>query len=153
MIVTSGTLIIWSLSRLDNGTRMPCRMGSTGVRALVWTASGMGHWKRLIKIPSDTACYYCINNMTYLIHVYYCVVVLVTVPVGLSTIMFPVDFATCYYSCYFIHYHGTCRLCYITWYLLHFMWWHTLHVHIYLALHAFGSCLSYRHYPRVCTSP
>ena len=41
--------------------------------------------------------------MTCLIHVYSCVVVLVTVPVGLSTIMFPVDFATlpdaCYTSC------------------------------------------------------
>ena len=34
-----GTLVIWSLSRLDNGTRMPCHMGSTRVRAPVGTAS------------------------------------------------------------------------------------------------------------------
>ena len=63
----------------------------------------MGHWKRLIKISGGTDCYYCINNMTCLIHVYYCVVVLVTVPDMLSTIMLPVDFATlpdtCYTSC------------------------------------------------------
>ena len=54
----------------------------------------MGHWKRLIKILGGTDCYYCINNMTCLIHVYYCVVVLVTIPDILSTIMLPVDFAT-----------------------------------------------------------
>ena len=62
----------------------------------------MGYWKRLIKIAGGTD-YYCINNMTCLIHVSYCVVVLVTVPVILSTIMLPVDFATlpdaCYTSC------------------------------------------------------
>ena len=44
----------------------------------------MGHWKRLIKIPGGTDCYYCINNMTCLIPVYYCIVVLVTVPDHLS---------------------------------------------------------------------
>ena len=49
------------------------RMGSTGVRAPVWTASGMGHWKRLIKIPGGTDCYYCINDLTCLIHVCYLV--------------------------------------------------------------------------------
>ena len=54
----------------------------------------MGHWKRLITIPGGTDCYYCINNMTCLIQVSYCVVVLVTVSVILSTIMLPVDFAT-----------------------------------------------------------
>ena len=54
----------------------------------------MGHWKRLITIPCGTDCYYCINNMTCLIHVSYYVVVLITVPVMLSTIMLPVDFAT-----------------------------------------------------------
>ena len=63
----------------------------------------MGHWKRLIKIPGGTDCYYCINNMTCLIHVYFCVVVLVTFPDMFSTIMLPVDFATlpnaCYTSC------------------------------------------------------
>jgi len=30
--VTSGTLVIWLLSRSDNGTRMPCYDGFTGVR-------------------------------------------------------------------------------------------------------------------------
>ena len=69
------------------------RMSSIGVRASVWIASVMEHWKRLIKIPGDTDCYYCINNMICLIHVYYCWVVLVTVPVILSTIIFSVDFA------------------------------------------------------------
>ena len=73
--MTSGTLVIWSFSRLDNGTRMPCRMGSTGVRAPVWTASGMGHWKRVIKIAGGTDCYYCINDMTCLVHICYLVIV------------------------------------------------------------------------------
>ena len=63
----------------------------------------MGHWKRLIKITGGTDCYYYINNMTCLIHVYYCVVVLVTIPDIFSTIMLSVDFATlpdtCYTSC------------------------------------------------------
>ena len=67
--MTTGTLVIWSLSHLDNGTHI--WMGLTGVRAPVWTASGMGHWKRLIKIPCGTDCYYCINNMTCPIHVSY----------------------------------------------------------------------------------
>ena len=63
----------------------------------------MGHWKRLIKISGGTDCYYCINNMTCLIHVSYCVVVIVTIPVILSIIVLPIDFATlsdaCYTSC------------------------------------------------------
>ena len=63
------------------------RMSSTGVRAAVWTASGMGHWKRLIKIPGGTDCDFLINNMTCLIHVCYCLDVLVTVPDHLSAIM------------------------------------------------------------------
>jgi len=33
--VTSGTLVIWSLSRLDNGTRMPYPDGSTGVQVIL----------------------------------------------------------------------------------------------------------------------
>jgi len=80
------------------------RMGSTGVRVPVWIASGMRHWKRLIKIPGGTDCYYCINNITCLIHVYYCFVVLVTVPDTLSTIMLHVYVVTlpgtCYTFCY-----------------------------------------------------
>jgi len=69
-------------------------MGSSGVRAPVWTASGMRYWKRLIKIPSGTECYYCINNMTCLIHVYYCSVVLITVSDILSTVMSPIYLVT-----------------------------------------------------------
>jgi len=46
--VTSETLVIWLLSLSDHGTLCHIRMGSSGVRALVWTASGMRHWKRLI---------------------------------------------------------------------------------------------------------
>jgi len=60
----------------------------------------MGHWKRLIKIPGDTDCYYCINNMTCLIHVYYCLVVLVTVRDKLSAILLPVYFVTLPGTCY-----------------------------------------------------
>ena len=63
----------------------------------------MGHWKILIKISGGTDCDYCINNMTYLIHVYSCLVVLVTVPDHLSSIMLHVYFVTlpdtCYTSC------------------------------------------------------
>ena len=51
----------------------------------------------MIIIPGGTDCYYYLKNMTCLIHVYYCVVVLVTVPIILSTIMLSVD--TCYTSC------------------------------------------------------
>ena len=77
--------LVWIMVPVDH-----VRMGSTGVRAPVGTASGMGHWKRLIKIPGGTDCYYCIKNMTCLIHIYYCIVVLVTVPEHLSVIMLPV---------------------------------------------------------------
>ena len=70
------------------------RMSSTGVRAPVWTASGMGHWKRLTKIPGGTDCDYCINNMTCLIHVYYCLDALVTVHDHLSAIMLHVHVVT-----------------------------------------------------------
>jgi len=66
----SGTLVIWSLSRSDNGIHSHVRMGSSGVRAPIWTASGMRHWKILI-ISGGTAWYYCINQMTRSIHVYY----------------------------------------------------------------------------------
>ena len=76
------------------------RMGSTGVRAPVWTASGMGHWKRLIIIPGGTDSYYWLKNMTCLIHVYYCLVVLVTVPDHLSAIMLHVYFVTLPGTCY-----------------------------------------------------
>jgi len=54
----------------------------------------MGHWKRLIKIPSATDCYYCIKNMTCLIYVSYCVDILVTVPDYLFAIMSPVYHVT-----------------------------------------------------------
>ena len=126
--MTSGTLVIWSLSRLDNGTRMPCPDGFDWSGAPVWTASGMGHWKRLIEIAGGTDCYYWINNMTCLwinnmtcpIYVFYCLVVLVTVPDHLAAISI---------------------LCYFTWYILHFLWWHTTHGYVYSALHIF--CFPY----------
>jgi len=41
----SGVLVIWLFSYLNNGTLMPCSMGSAAVRTLVWTNCGMGHWK------------------------------------------------------------------------------------------------------------
>jgi len=49
--------------------------------------SGMEHWKRLIKISCVTDYYYCINNITCLIHVYYYSVVPVIIPDILSFIM------------------------------------------------------------------
>ena len=35
-------------------------IGSARLRSPVWTASGMGHWKGMIKIINDTDCYYCV---------------------------------------------------------------------------------------------
>ena len=49
----------------------------------------MGHWRRLIKIPGGTDCYYCINHMTYSTHVSYCPFIFVPIPDMLSTIMSP----------------------------------------------------------------
>jgi len=100
--VTLGTLVIWSLSRSDHGTRMPCLDG------FVWSAgSDMNcQWyetlRRLIKIPDDTDYYYCINHMTCSTHVYYCPFIFVTIPDMLSTIMSPVYLITLSYICYFM---------------------------------------------------
>jgi len=69
------------------------QVGSTGVRALVWTVSGMRHWKRLIKISGDIDCYYYINNMPCLLHMYYCSV------------------KHCYIPWYFFYHHVTCISC------------------------------------------
>ena len=93
-MMTIGTLVIWSLSLLDMVPVCHVRMGSTGIRVLVWTASGMGHWKRLIKIPGGIDCYYCVNNITCPIHVYYCSVIPITIPDILSTIMSPEHLVT-----------------------------------------------------------
>ena len=75
------------------------RMDSTGMRAPVWTANGMGHCKRLIKISYGIDCYYCINIMTCLIHIYYCSIVLITISNILSTIMSPVYLVTLPNTC------------------------------------------------------
>ena len=79
------------------------RMGSTRMRAPKWAASGMGHWKRLIKISDGTDCYYCINNMTCSIYVYFYSVVHVTISNILFSIMSSVYLVTltdtCYTSC------------------------------------------------------
>ena len=75
-----GMLDIWSLSRSDHGTHMPCSDGFD------WSASSdkncqwYGTLKKLIKISDDNDCYYCINNTTYPIYVYYRSVKLVTIP-------------------------------------------------------------------------
>ena len=91
----------------------------------------MGHWKRLIKIPGDTDCYYCINDMTCLIHVCY----LVTVPDHLSAIMLHVY---CVYTALHIFYF----LC------LHIllMYKYTLH-YIYSVF-----CIPCRHHYCLCTT-
>ena len=98
--MTLGTLVIWPLSRSDNGTRIPCSDGLARVRAPVWTASGIGHWKRLIKIPDDTYCYYCINNMTCSIHIYYYPFILVSFSGILFTVMSHVNRVTLPDTCY-----------------------------------------------------
>ena len=128
------------------------RMGSTGVRASVWTASGMGHWKRLIKIAGGTDCYYCINNMTCLIHVFYYLVVHVPVPDHFAVIMLPVYVVTLPVSCY--TFCGGILLmymyiCYFAWYMLLFLWWHTTHV-----LHCIYSVfwIPCRHHYCICTT-
>ena len=107
--MTSRTPVIWSLSRSDNVTCSKVQIGSTRARAPVWTASGMGHWKRLIRIPGGTDCYYCLNDMTCLIHVCY----LVTGPENWSAIMLHVYLLLClvhvtlsvvaYYACSTLH--------------------------------------------------
>ena len=102
-MMTTGTLAIWSLSHSNHGTRMSYsdifgRSVGSGMNC-----RGMGYWKRLIKIPGGADCYYCINNLTCLIHVCYCLVVLVVISDILSIIMPLVYFATlpdtCYSSC------------------------------------------------------
>ena len=84
-MMASRMLVIWSLSYLDNGTRMPCPDGFDSSTGSSMNCQWYGIQKRLIKIPSGTDCYYCINNMTYLIHVYYCLVILVIRPDILPT--------------------------------------------------------------------
>jgi len=96
------------------------RMGSTGVRAPVWTASGIRHWKRLIKIPGGTDCYYCINDMTWLSCYMYAILLL-------FMILYPIS---CYlYTCYFTRYHVTCILVTLPGICYTFcIAWHTTHV-------------------------
>ena len=62
-------MLFGHLSRLDNGTHMPCPDGLDWSAGSSMNCRGMGHWKRLIKIPSGADCYYCINHMTYSTHV------------------------------------------------------------------------------------
>jgi len=62
--VTSGTLVIWSLSHSDHGTRMPYLDGFVRSAGSGMNCQWHGHWRRLIKIPGGADCYYCINHMT-----------------------------------------------------------------------------------------
>ena len=117
------------------------RMGLTGVRAPVWTASGIWHWKRLTKISGDTDCYYCINHMTCSTHVYYCPF---TISDMLFTIMSPVylvmlsDIRYTPYGnmrfryMYTLHckYSALCIPC-----ILHFVYIHNTVVWVYCMLH------------------
>ena len=109
----------------------------------------MGHWKRLIKISGGTDCYYCIHNMTCLIHVYYCLDVIVTVPDHLSAIMLHVYLLLClvhvtlsvvaYYACSALHlFCIPCRhhYCICTTQYCGYIAYAHLHVHIaYAHLH------------------
>ena len=74
----------------------------------------MGHWKRLIKISGGTDYYYCIKNMTCLIHACYCSVVLVIIFDIPSIIMSQVYLVTLPDTCYIYvvtPYSCTCILC------------------------------------------
>jgi len=54
-MIMTGTLVIWSLSRSDNDTRMPCLSCSDECcwrTAPVWTVNGIRHWNKLIKITA-----------------------------------------------------------------------------------------------------
>ena len=126
----SRTLIIWSLFCSYNGTHMPCSDGFIRSAGSNMNCYGVRHWNRLIKIPGDTDCYYCINNMTCLIHTYYCWVVLVTVPDNLSTIKLPVYIVTLPGTCY--TFCSGILLMYT--YTLHFM---------YFLFHIYSSCTHY----------
>ena len=86
-IVTSETLVIWSFSRSNYGIHMPFSDGFDWSTGFSMNYRGMGHWKRLIKISGGTDCYYCINHMTCLIHVYYYLFILVTLTAILFTTM------------------------------------------------------------------
>ena len=124
--MTSGTLVIWSLSRLDNGTRRPCPDGFN------WSAGSSMNcqwYGTLEEIDSNTRCYWLLllskchdlpDTCMYLL---------------LFLIIYPI---ACYlYTCYF------------TWYMLHFLWWHTTHV-----LHCIYSvfCIPCRHLYCRCTT-
>jgi len=58
MTIILETCVIWLLSRSDNDIRISSQMSSTGVRTSVWAASGMRHWRGMIKISDDTDYYY-----------------------------------------------------------------------------------------------
>ena len=88
-------------------------MGSTGVRAPVWTVSGMGYWKRLIKIPGSTDCYYYINHMTCSIHVYIVYLYLLHFLLSYPTII----------SLYALHFLYFSHTLLIYTYTLHFMYY------------------------------
>ena len=76
------------------------RMSSAGVLALVWTASGMGHWKKLIKILGDIDCYYCI---IILLHILYIMIILFIV---ILLYMHVLLFMSCYYPTLHVFYVG-----------------------------------------------
>ena len=91
--MTSGTLVIWSLSRSDHGTRMLCSDGFNWRAGSDMNCQCMGHWKKLIKISSSIDYYYCINCMMCVIYVYYYFIY------------------NCYTFWYLIHHYVTCVLC------------------------------------------
>jgi len=62
-MTTLGMLIIWSLYRSDNGTRMPYSDGCGWSTDSGMNFSGMRHWKKLIRLSGNTDCYYHINKM------------------------------------------------------------------------------------------
>ena len=82
-------------------------------------------------MPGGTDCYYCINHMTCLIHVYYCLVVLVTTPDHLFAIMLHVYVVplsgTCYTFCGGILLTTLPDACYTSCGDILFMYTYTLH--------------------------
>jgi len=71
-VMISWTYIICLLPLSNNGILCHVRRSSIGIRALIWIASGMKHWKRMTKISRDTDYYYCIilksDVLIYLCH-------------------------------------------------------------------------------------
>ena len=123
-----GTLVIWSLSRLDNGTRRPCPDGFD------WSAGSSMNcqwYKTLEEIDYNTRWYWLL--LLYKEHD-----LLVT-----CKLLFR---CTCYCTWSFILLMYM-YICYFAWDMLFFLWWHPTHIHVTLHIFCFLYSL------QICTTP